>query len=170
MRALCLPTSNSQLLTPNLIREATQSDIEDVVFLWTMLQKEHELLEPRLRMSRSAEQRWRTDYPGWVRSNVHGVFVAEVDERIVGMITVHPYWPAPIYEERKEAYINDIIVHPDYRGRGIARKLVKAVQEWAQERAISRIRAGVIAANPEALAFWKKIGAEPFYVTVTLGV
>lgn len=152
-----------------IIREARQSDLEDVVFLWKMLQKEHELLEPRLRMSQSAEQRWRTDYPGWIRSNVHGIFVAEVEEKIVGMITVHPYWPAPIYEEREEAYINDIIVHPDYRGRGIARKLVEAVQEWASERAIAQIRAGVISGNPQALAFWEKVGARPLYVTVTLG-
>lgn len=151
-----------------IIREARQSDIEGVVSFWRMLQEDHQAMEPRLRMSTSAEQRWRTDYPGWVRSDVHGIFVAEVESRLVGLATVHPYWPAPVYEEREEGYINELIVHPDWRGQGIARKLVAAVQEWARERGITQIRAGVISANPEALAFWKKIGAEPFYMTMTL--
>lgn len=153
-----------------LIREARQYDIEGVVTLWRMLQEDHQAIEPRIRMSESSEQRWRTDFPGWVRSNVHGMFVAETDNRLVGLATVHPYWPAPVYEEREEAYVNELIVHPDWRGQGIARKLIRAVQEWARERGITQIRAGVIAANPAALDFWKKIGADPFYVTVTLEV
>lgn len=136
--------------------------------LWALLQEEHEAYEPRLRRSATAEDRWRTDFRIWIRSNAHAVFVAEAEGEVVGLVTAHPYWPAPVYEEHLEVYVTELIVRPDWRGHDLGRGLIRAVQRWAAEVGAVRVRAGVISRNAEARAFWARIGASDLYVTVTL--
>jgi GNAT superfamily N-acetyltransferase len=150
------------------IRGATLDDVEGALALWRLLQDEHEAVEPRIRRSADAERRWRTDFGMWVASRAHGVFVAAAGGRVVGLVTAHPYWPAPVYEEQLEVYVNELVVHPDWRGRGIGRDLIDVVRAWAAETGAGQVRAGVLTANPDAVAFWQRIGGEPFYVTVTL--
>lgn len=150
------------------IRRATPADAEAAVALWARLQHEQEVLEPRLRRSASAEQRWRTDFRAWVRSPAHAVLVAEDTGRVVGLVTAHPYWPAPVYEERLEVYVNELVVDPAWRGRGIGRALVEAVRAWARRLGAVRVRAGVVSANARARAFWQHVGATDLYTTVTL--
>jgi GNAT superfamily N-acetyltransferase len=150
------------------IRPATTDDIEGAVTLWRTLQEEHEGIEERLRRSRDAEVRWRNDFRVWVRSHAHGIFVADDAGRLVGLITAHPYWPAPVYTPREEAYVNELVVLPGWRQRGLGRGLVEAVRTWARQRGIEQIRAGVLSVNPEALAFWRRVGASDFFVTVTI--
>lgn len=153
-----------------VIRPAGQSDLAAAVRLWRLLQDEHEAVEPRLRRSRSAEKRWCTDYRAWVRSATHAVLVAEVDGEIVGLATAHPYWPAPVYEERLEIYVNELVVDASWRGRGIGRRLVEDLILWAREQGVGQLRAGVLAAKPDALTFWRRVGAEDFVVTVAVPV
>jgi GNAT superfamily N-acetyltransferase len=154
---------------PVSVRHAHPSDRAAALRLWRLLQDDHEALEPRIRRSDSAEARWRTDFTTWVLSDAHGIFVADDDEAgVVGLATAHPYWPAPVYSEIMDVYINEFIVLPEWRGRGVGRRLVAAVQAWARERGAAQVRAGVLSVNPEALAFWRGVGAEDFFVTVTL--
>jgi GNAT superfamily N-acetyltransferase len=164
------PSSLSVIPMPHHVRPATRSDAEDAIMLWRMLQDEHEAAEPRLRRSLSAEERWRNDFRMWVRSPVHGIFVAESDDRVVGLATGHPYWPAPVYEQRLEIYINEVIVRPGFRGRGIGRALIEAVLAWARDQGAAQVRAGVLTCNPDALEFWRRIGGSELYTTVTIGV
>lgn len=152
------------------IRAAVPADLEGALRLWRMLQDEHESMEDRIRRSPDAESRWRNDFRGWVRSPAHGIFVGEDEGQLVGLITAHPYWPAPVYAEREEAYVNELVVLPGWRQRGLGRGLVEAVREWARQRGIAQVRAGVLSANPEALAFWRQVGADEFFVTVTVAV
>ncbi len=152
----------------SLVRPARHQDLRACVRLWRDLQDEHEGMEPRLRRSDSAEERWSNDFRVWVRSPAHGVFVAEVEGECVGLVTAHPYWPAAVYEERMEVYVNELFVAPAARGRGLGRELIRAVIHWARGQGVSQVRAGVLECNPEALSFWKRVGAQPFFTTVTV--
>jgi len=151
-----------------IIRPAAPADVDAAAALWRLLQDEHEAADPRIRRSDDAEARWRSDFAVWCRSDAHGVWVAVGDDEVVGLLTAHPYWPAPVYEGVLEAYINEIIVREDWRGRGAGRKLAAAAREWARQHGIGQLRAGVLAVNPDALAFWRSVGADPFFTTVTL--
>lgn len=155
---------------PVLIRPATRADVDAAAALWAALQEEHEALEPRLRRSASAEARWRTDFGVWVGGQAHRVLVAEAEGEVVGLVTAHPYWPAPVYEERMEVYVTELYVREAWRGRGVARRLLAEVQAWARGLGAARIRAGVLAANPESRAFWQHLGAEDLFVMVSLPV
>lgn len=64
-----------------------------------------------------------------------GVIVAEVDGRIVGAVRYEPY--------ADYVYLGRLAVLPEYQGRGIGRRLVEAVEEWAALLGLDEVRLGV---------------------------
>jgi len=80
-------------------------------------------------------------------------FVWMEEGRIVGNVTVHRR-----YSDKKGWFISNLAVHPDYRRRGIARSLVSAGVQMAQQRGAPRISLEVRAENSAARALYAKLG------------
>ena len=150
------------------IRKARAADREDVVRLWMDLLRSQATLDARYTPADDAQVRWRNDYGEWLDRESRRLFVADVEGRVCGFISAERSSPAPIFEGRSEVYVDEIFVEPDYRRRGLGRKLVGAVREWAESLGAERIRAGLLAANDEGRAFWKLVGGEP--MTITIGI
>ena len=127
-------------------------------------------MDARLRRSADAEARWRNDFRTWIESDFDCVLVAEAEGGLVGLVTAHPYWPAPVYAERLDAYVTELYVQPGHRGRGIGQQLVEGLRAWARRIGAAQVRAGVLAANADARRFWKQVGARDFFITVTFPV
>jgi GNAT superfamily N-acetyltransferase len=87
------------------------------------------------------------------------LFVTDVGA-CVGLATVH-LRDAPSFEifiRQRHAVIDDLIVHPDWRRRGIARRLYEACEEWALERNASWVEVTVYEFNAEAYGFYASVG------------
>ncbi|HEX5809571.1 MAG TPA: GNAT family N-acetyltransferase [Anaerolineales bacterium] len=54
------------------------------------------------------------------------IFFAEVDGKLAGRIRVMQWW-------NRFGYVEDIVVNPEYRGRGIGRMLLERGIQWARE-------------------------------------
>jgi streptothricin acetyltransferase len=54
------------------------------------------------------------------------IFFAEVDGRLAGRIRLMRWW-------NRYAYIEDLVVNPDYRGLDIGRRLMERGIQWARE-------------------------------------
>lgn len=54
--------------------------------------------------------------------------------------------------------IHDFAVHPDFRGRGLARQLLQKIEEIAAERQCCKITLEVLEGNPVAQAAYRKFG------------
>lgn len=152
------------------IRRARRDDEAAAVALWSHLQAEHKAMDARHRPSATASERWRNDFRVWVKGDTDRVFVAEVDGHLVGLVTAHPYWPSPMYEQEMEVYITELVVAPEQRGAGVGKRLVEAVRAWARAQGVTQIRAGVLSRNERGRAFWHREGAEDLFTTVTLSV
>ncbi|MEM1041854.1 MAG: GNAT family N-acetyltransferase [Bacteroidota bacterium] len=150
------------------IRRAQAEDVDAAVRLWAQLQDEHSALDARHRPSDTARERWRNDVRVWVGSEEHRVFVAERGGEVVGLVTAHPFWPAPVYEQEREVYVTELIVRPDQRSAGIGAQLLGAVRDWARSQGVTQLRAGVLSRNVRGRAFWAREGAEDLFTTVTL--
>lgn len=155
---------------PVTIRRAQRADADEAVALWAQLQAEHRALDARHRPSASAPDRWRNDFRVWVQSEEHRVFVAEAGGAVVGLATAHPFWPAPVYEQKLEIYVTELIVQDDHRGHGIGAQLLEAVRGWARRQGVTQIRAGVLSRNTRGRTFWAREGADDLFTTVTLSV
>lgn len=59
------------------------------------------------------------------------IFVAKENDKIVGVLTGHSYY--------KEVHIGDFIVQEEYRGKQIGTKLIRAVEQYHQNKGFKNI-------------------------------
>jgi streptothricin acetyltransferase len=55
------------------------------------------------------------------------IFFAELDGKLAGRIKMLQWW-------NRFAYVEDLVVNPDYRGLGIGRRLLERGIQWARDR------------------------------------
>lgn len=83
-------------------------------------------------------------------------FVAEVNERVVGMALFYPRystWKGPTF------HLEDLIVTASMKGKGVGTKLYSAFIEYGQQKGVHRIEWSVLDWNEPAISFYKKSGA-----------
>lgn len=127
-------------------------------------------------------------YQGPVSRGYEGVIVAEQDGAIVGGLVIEPmpwlredinrvdtaiaaelgpwrrFWNRVGFSvfghepQAGEAYITDVCVRRDQRGRGIAQKLMAYAEDWARERGRTAITLWVAASNRPARHVYAKVG------------
>jgi GNAT superfamily N-acetyltransferase len=61
---------------------------------------------------------------------------------------------------RAGIYLEDIFVHPEFRGLGIGKALLKKVAQIAQEKGCARLKWAVLDWNTPAIDFYRAMGAE----------
>jgi GNAT superfamily N-acetyltransferase len=88
--------------------------------------------------------------------NVFKFFVAEIDNKIIGMAI---YFFAYFTWVGKSLYLDDIYVKPDYRGQKIGSKLMQKIFEVAKKEDCQRLRWQVLDWNTNAIEIYKKLGA-----------
>ena len=84
--------------------------------------------------------------------------VAELERRIVGLITAHML--ATLHHTQPVAWITTLVVTDRARGSGVGRLLVRHVEDWA--RASGAVRMSVTSGSQRADAheFYRRIGYE----------
>lgn len=100
-------------------------------------------------LSRS-EQEWKSSL-----KKEGATFVAVENNEYIGMGRINIYAESP-----SVPVLHKLGVLPDYRGRGIARKLIEARENWAREYGAQKIRLYVFADREKTIAFSKKNGYE----------
>jgi ribosomal protein S18 acetylase RimI-like enzyme len=83
-----------------------------------------------------------------------------LDPEIVG--TVHAMLreppPIPLFEPRRFAVIDNLVVKNSYRRQGIGRALMEAAQRWAASEGANMVELTVYEFNEEAQAFYSRLG------------
>jgi ribosomal protein S18 acetylase RimI-like enzyme len=64
-------------------------------------------------------------------------------------------------------HVSFIYVDPLKRGRGSGRALLRALGDWFAEQNVCAVTLGVDSSNPDALAFWERLGFREFYRELT---
>jgi ribosomal protein S18 acetylase RimI-like enzyme len=89
----------------------------------------------------------------YVGSSDRTVFFAYVDDKLAGQIRLCKHW-------NKYAYIDDIAVEPDHRGRGIGYALVQHAIEWAKSKGLPGIMLETQDNNVAACRLYERCGFE----------
>ena len=100
-----------------------------------------------------------------VRQNDGCAVAAEIDGQVVGFIAG---WinPADTMQSTPHFYVSDLYVQDDFRGQGIAARLVEAVEQYAAAKGIPSIVLHVLAQNALAKTFYEKQGFELYELTL----
>ena len=98
-----------------------------------------------------------TVLPDGMKSTGHLFFhIVDETQKVVG------YFWLLIKEEKKEAFVFDVMIHPDQRGKGYGKAAMMLGEEIARENGAEKIWLHVIAQNTVALALYRKLGYKIF--------
>jgi ribosomal protein S18 acetylase RimI-like enzyme len=82
------------------------------------------------------------------------VMVAEEQGQVVGMVTLQMLISTA--EGGRVGLIEDMVVTSTYRGRGIGKQLLSAMEFWAKERGLLRLQLLADRKNAPALEFYRR--------------
>ena len=86
------------------------------------------------------------------------VYAAEAENRYVGWISLVYIPKIGKWQGRGHVYVDELWVAPEFRGRGIAKALMKKADELKTQLNAAGIRLYVNADNPAAMALYEKCG------------
>lgn len=152
------------------IRRADSKDIESIFDLWVSLAEDQYRMDTRFALSIDAKERWRNDYPHWVKDRTHLLLLAATPAGPVGFIHARRFAPGAMFVEVPEVYVEAVFVQPDYRRLGVAHELLEMVREWSVALGVERIRFNVLARNEAAIRFWQREGSDSAMIMATIDI
>jgi ribosomal protein S18 acetylase RimI-like enzyme len=132
---------------------------------WSVQQDEEESIGSQLHAVRRLWPLLRAlsaFYPG-LRDQLSG-FVCEEDGEPAGLVM---YQPTSILGG-KTWIISTVAVRPDFRRKGLGRRLVEAALDAMKERSASTIRLQVLAGNKPAYELYRSLGFDQYSVGIAL--
>ena len=96
------------------------------------------------------------------------VIVVEHNGKIVssGYATIKK---ARHYLDHKEyAYLGFMYTHPDFRGRGLNRRVIDALKTWSKAKGLTEIRLTVYDDNAAAIKAYEKVGFKKHLIVMRL--
>ncbi|WP_051283970.1 GNAT family N-acetyltransferase [Desulforegula conservatrix] len=131
------------------VRPATKDDIEDLADLIAILFK----LEPDYIIDRAKQKKGLS---ALIDSYSAYIAVAEFQGRVLGMCSCQTIISTS--EGGPAGIIEDLVVSPDFRKKGIGKALIRNVALWAEKKGISRLQLLADRDNYGALGFYRKTG------------
>jgi GNAT superfamily N-acetyltransferase len=98
-------------------------------------------------------------------SDDSATFVAAVEHRVVGSITVHIRQQAPFYKVGRIGAISGLMVSAEWRRRGIATRLLAKARDWFREKQVQYFTVYTATANAGAIQFYGQSGMQPLHTT-----
>lgn len=87
------------------------------------------------------------------------VLMAEVDGQVAGFALY--FFNYSTFLCKPGIYLEDLFIRPPFRGSGVGRALLEAVEQQAQERGCGRVEWSVLDWNTRAMRFYEEFGATP---------
>lgn len=84
------------------------------------------------------------------------ILVAEDQGRVVGMCTGQVVISTA--EGGPALLVEDVVVHDDWRGKGVGRRLMAGLEQWAARQGIQRLQLLADLENKPALDFYDRLG------------
>jgi ribosomal protein S18 acetylase RimI-like enzyme len=142
------------------IRQAAQEDYSALCELFDEIDAYHRDRLPHLFKHPGGPAR-DLEYFSWLVSDENvGFFVAEIDERLVGLIhaLVRDAPDIPILVPRRYAIVDTLVVKSDFQQQGIGKQLMDSIQAWALAKGATCIELSVYEFNQTAISFYEGLG------------
>jgi GNAT superfamily N-acetyltransferase len=84
------------------------------------------------------------------------MLIASAGNRIIGMASIQTLISTA--EGGRSGIVEDVVVTPEWRGKGIGRCLLEAIETWAHAKGLKRIQLLADTTNKQALEFYGNSG------------
>ena len=90
------------------------------------------------------------------------LLVADSEGNIIGAVLflVDVPDPEPWSQPRRFGYIEEVVVSEEYRGRGIGKRLLESISDWAKTQGLDEVGLHVWQRNHRATTFYESLGYE----------
>ena len=151
------------------IRPALPIDASEIIEMLSDLQDYERWLHQSRRPGSAVAHEHYQRMTAWAAGSDGAVLVAIVEEEVVGVVSG---WmavdndPLQEVEYQRYGYVSDIFVSSKVRGKWLATKLLKSIEDHLREVGARRLRIGSLARNAAAVAAYRNFGYEPFEVVL----
>ena len=98
------------------------------------------------------------------------LLVAEIDGRLVGSRYARIETSKPYLQHKQHAYLGFMYVEPKYRGRGINKAIMDALEGWAIQQGITEMHLEVYDENTAAIKAYEKCGFSKYMLQMRKGL
>ncbi|MDE6893653.1 MAG: GNAT family N-acetyltransferase [Lachnospiraceae bacterium] len=138
------------------IEPASINDINDIKRLYKILYLDMSKLQPEY--CRAADE--DEDFIKMIiESDKDDILIVKENHQVLGFALVQQQDTPPFncIVPHKYAYLMDIVITPEQRGKGIGRQLINAVKSWAKSRKMEYIELGVLTQNENAVKLYESM-------------
>jgi ribosomal protein S18 acetylase RimI-like enzyme len=147
-----------------IFRKAKTNDLEQLL---TLEQKVVEAERP-YNTSIKIDKPKYYDIDKLISENDSNLLVAEVNSEIIASGYAQIQLSKESLEHERHAYYGFMYVSPDYRGKGINKKLIDRLVVWSKERGVNDHYLEVYSGNSPAIRAYEKLGFEPCLIEMKL--
>ena len=146
------------------LRTARAADRDTVVDLIQVLNAHEAALTGDRRRDRAAASGYYDDLQRRLAQREGRVVLAEADRRVVAAMGFCIDEDAAYMAEdvRRHGTVTDLVVHEEWRGRGIARLVLVEAERLTREAGLRRLVIGALVANQKAERTYRAFGFEPY--------
>lgn len=153
------------------IREGSEGDYHRLRPLFDLVDAYHRENRPDIFDVPKSDFRSQSWYMGLLRQENAGVLVAEAVKTSavlgVAIVRISERKDNVVMHDCRRARIDDLVVDPVMRRRGVARLLIKGVNTWAKTRQCTEIDLTYWHFNRDAAEFYKSLGFQEELILVS---
>jgi GNAT superfamily N-acetyltransferase len=143
-----------------LVRRAADRDHANITRLFVQLKDHHRELQPTNPRYDVETDLWGEIAQTALQDPELHVFVAEIDGLVVGFMKIH-------FEVKPwglSCELDTMVVDEQRRGRGVGKRLLEELEDFARNNGAAGIRVDVLIPNYEGREFYERGGYEAFAV------
>jgi GNAT superfamily N-acetyltransferase len=140
------------------VRRARVEDLDTVVELRLALLREYGEHPLYGNLRPDARERAYELYRTQLTSPHETIFVAELEQRIVGLMRCVDMPSSPLLFPERYCYVSSVYVRPTVRRKGVLRALLAAADQWCEEQGIDEMRLHNSASAVVAERAWSALG------------
>lgn len=143
-----------------IIRAALEADYESLCELFGQADEFHRNRVPHIIQKPDGLSRDKNYVDNLLADSNTGLFVAEIEQHLVGLICffIRETPAIPILVPRKYVYIDNLVVDENHRHKGIGHALMEKAQAWARQNRVQTIELNVWQFNDNAIRLYEKLG------------
>ena len=148
------------------IRKAALSDLE------ILLEFEQGVIEAERNIDTTlkSEKIYYYDLKTMIESPTIELAVAEWNNSLIGSGYARIEKSKPRYNYQRYALLGFMYVVPDWRGKGVNKKIIDYLIDWAHKQKIAELRLEVYAENISAIKAYEKIGFAKDVIEMRLAI
>lgn len=142
-----------------MIRQAQEKDFEALVRLFIIENKHHASLTPDV-VRETDDVFTVQELKDILSDDNQSLLVAEIDGTVSGVLLGHVVHVSSKrwVQSRCYAYVEEIVVAPSARRKGLARALLDTFESWSQNKGATCVELHVWSGNVEAISFYTRTG------------